>query len=229
MSIIRRKGQALLAHLARQRYFDQRRAEVDKAWGKYRLEVIEREERGEETPFRHGFDELSKQTDSFVKREAQKWAKSCRKYRLYEDDFESIFRFTVAKAALRYEGDGSFFDYLRGAIRNAGRDLVRRALTKKNRITHLALSLDDEQVKREVERRANTARSAEDEAISRIVIEQMAADRTLTEQDRRLFNFLHTAPDATLQEIADELGLRDRKQASRVKERLANKLRKFYE
>ncbi|MFC6457451.1 hypothetical protein ACFQBO_28695, partial [Paenibacillus vulneris] len=99
---------------------------------------------------------------------------------------------------------------------------------KKNRNNHLALSLDDEQTARDVEKRARTNQSAEDDAISRIIIEQMAADTSLSDHERHLFNFLCESPDATLQEMADELGLRDRKQASRVKERLAIKLRKYY-
>lgn len=228
MSIIQRTGRAVLNDLARQEYFIQRRSDLEQAWITYMSEVYDRDERRDEAPFRYGFDELSRQTDAFIIREARTWARRCRKYRLYEDEFESQFRLTVVKAALRYKGEhGAFFDYLRISIRNAARDLIRCALTKKNRINHLALSLDDEQTAQEVEHRMGTTRSAEDEAITRIVVDQMAADTTLTNQERGLFEYLRSDPDATLQEMADAIGVRDRKQASRIKGRIAKKLRKY--
>jgi hypothetical protein len=227
MSVFQRKGKEVAENLARQAYFDKRRAAVGRAWAEYMSEALERNERGEKEQVRYGFDALSDQTDAYIKREAERWARSCRKYRIYEDDFESQFRYTVAKSALSFQGEyGTFFDYLRTSINNAGRDLVRHALTKKNRINHLAESLDDEKVARKVDKQY-TSRSAEDEAIPRIIVAEMAADTTLNEQERKLFEFLRIDPDATLQEMADGIGVRDRKQASRVKARLADKLRKY--
>ncbi|AIQ13644.1 RNA polymerase sigma factor [Paenibacillus durus] len=227
MSAIHSSGEALSASLKQRAYLDRRRKDVDDAWATYILEAIERSKAGKPQPVRYGFDDLNAQTDTFVKREAGRWARSCRKYRLYEDDFESHFRFTVAKAALRYDGkNGSFFDYLRGSIRNAGRDMVRRALTKKNRINHLALSLQDEAVMREVERSGIVA-SAEEQAIAQYTVECMAADTSLTDTERAVFELLRADPEATLQEIANALGLSDRKQAQRLKQRLAEKLRKY--
>jgi len=229
MSIIQRKGHDVVAHLERQQFFDKRRQQVDSAWFAYRLEVDERIKSNDPTPLRHGFDDLSAQTDAFVRREAQRWARSCRKYRIYEDDFESNFRFTVAKAALSYDGGrGTFFDLLRTAIANIGRDIVRRALTKKRRINHLAVSLDDDNASKEVAKIA-APHTTEDIAIPRLVIAEMEADATLTEQERRLFHFLKADPDATLQEMADHMGVRDRKQALRIKQRMAGKLQKYYE
>jgi len=227
MSIIQRKGHEAIEHLERQQVFNKRRRQVDSAWATYRLEVGKRIESNDPTPFRHGFDDLSAQTDAFVSREAQRWAHSCRKYRIYEDDFESNFRFTVAKAALSYDGErGTFFDLLRTAIANIGRDIVRRALTKKRRINHLAVSLDDDNASKEVARIA-APHTTEDIAIPKLVIAEMEADATLTEQERRLFYYLKSDPDATLQEMADYLGARDRKQALRIKQRMAGKLRKY--
>lgn len=229
MSTIPRKGQEVAELLEKQRFIDKRRKDVDSAWGIYIQEVYSRLEQGDSELYSHGFDDLAKETDAFVKREAQWWAKSCRKYRIYEDEFESYFRFVVCRAALRYDGEkGTFFDYLRGAIRNAGRDLVREALTKKNRINHLALSLEDETVTRKVEQKYH-APSAEEEALNRIIIEQMAQDDSLTDQERQLFEFLREYPDATLQEMADEIGVGSRMQASRIKDRLAKKLQKYLE
>lgn len=226
MSIIQRKGLEAVEHIERGIYFDQRRKAVDNGWAIYRGEVIEREERNESQPFRFGFEELHKQTDAFVKREAQRWAKRCRNYRLYEDDFESEFRFVVARAALSYTGErGSFFDYLRVALRNAARDMIRSTLSKKNRINHLALSLEDDKVRQRVDELYSV--NPEDQAIARVIVSEMAADRTLTDVERALFEYLRKYPDATLQEMADAIGVKDRKQASRVKERLASKLYKY--
>ncbi|TLS53384.1 hypothetical protein FE782_03690 [Paenibacillus antri] len=230
MSIIpSKRGKEAADRLSKRIYFDERRTDVGWAWYHYYWGVRGRYDKNEANPFRYDFDELSRQTDAFVRREAGKWARMCRKYRLYEDDFESHFRLTVAKTALRYKGEQeSFFDYLRISIRNAGRDLVRDALRKKNRINHLALSLDDEEIAAKVEAQT-TGRSAEDEAVTSILIAELAGEPSLNDQERMLFDFLCEDPDATLQDMADAIGVRDRKQASRVRQRLANKLRKYIE
>ncbi|WP_213618461.1 hypothetical protein [Paenibacillus sp. J22TS3] len=193
------------------------------------LEVLKRTEDGDEEPYRHAFEKLNAQTESFILREAHRWSVTYRKYRIYEDDFESEFRFVVAKAALAYDGRrGSFFDLLRTSVRNKGRDMVRRALTEKNRINHLAQSIEDETVLREVERKYPVP-SAESVAVNRATIAEMAADQSLNEQERAVLDLLRVDPDTTLQEIADALGLRDRKQAQRVRRRMADKLRKYIE
>ncbi|GAE08151.1 hypothetical protein JCM10914_4417 [Paenibacillus sp. JCM 10914] len=114
------------------------------------------------------------------------------------------------------------------AINNAGRDLVRNALTKKNRINHLALSIDDESASKKVAKIA-ASHTTEDIVVPRLIIAEMEVDTSLTKQERLLFEFLKADPDATLQEMADALGVRDRKQASRIKQRMADKLRKYYE
>lgn len=75
--------------------------------------------------------------------------------------------------------------------------------------------------------RRRTARSAEYCAVNQMVIAEMAEEQTLTKQERNLFNFLRGNPEATLQEMADAIEVRDRKQAARVKQRLANKLQKY--
>jgi|GEM_PF-5077346 len=227
MSAIQMRGKELVEHVLRQQYFSERRRNVDAAWAEYYLSAIEGMERGDPQPYRYGFEKLSWQTNAFVKREAERWARNCRKYRLYEDDFESDFRFAVAKAALRYDGaKGSFFDYLRGTIRNAGRDVVRNALTKKRRINHLAKSLGDEKIQKQYEK-SFQAPSAEQLALLDTAISEMASEPSLDGQEQNLLQYLRKYPDATLQEMADEIGVRDRKQASRVKERLANKVRKY--
>ncbi|GAB6927121.1 hypothetical protein JCM10914A_11040 [Paenibacillus sp. JCM 10914] len=229
MSTIQRKGRGAVVHLERQHFFTRRRKQVDAAWAEYISEVYDRVDRKDEKPYHYGFGALSEQTDAFVRREAERWARSCRKYRLYEDDFESHFRYTVVKAALKYDGQrGTFFDLLGTAINNAGRDLVRNALTKKNRINHLALSIDDESASKKVAKIA-ASHTTEDIVVPRLIIAEMEVDTSLTKQERLLFEFLKADPDATLQEMADALGVRDRKQASRIKQRMADKLRKYYE
>lgn len=227
MSIIQRLGRDAIEHLEKQEYLFGRRVDVEYAWQIYKEEAEKRYLNGEESPYSAEFEELNRQTDAFIRREAQRFARSCRQYRIFEDDFESHFRFTVMKAALAYDGDrGTFFDYLRGAIRNAGRDLIRKAKAKERQINHLAVSFDDEKIARKIEEQ-HSEQGIEVEVVNRSLIEEMAADKTLTPQERQLFNFLRSYPEATLQEMADELGLRDRKQASRIKERLARKLRKY--
>ncbi|MCR2805326.1 hypothetical protein [Paenibacillus soyae] len=229
MSVFQRVGEEVLLHVAKQEYIDRRRRAVDRAWANYRGTCIEREERGEPDPYRYGFEELSYQTDAFVRREAARWAKTSRNYRVYEDDFESQFRFIVVKAALRYDGmDGTFFDYLRGAIANAGRDMVRMAKRKKRRINHTARSLDVENVLKLAER-CREVPSAEQEALLRMTIEDIFEDPDLSHQEYELLQFLRTCPDATLDEIAKTIEVRDRKQASRVRQRLARKLVKHLE
>ena len=226
MSIFQRTGAAAIKHLEQQRFLDERRKAVDNGWAVYIQTVLQRDDDGLADTYRYGFEELNKQTDAFVRREAARWAKSCRKYRIYEDDFESWFRYIVLKAALSYDGQkGTFFDYLRGAIKNAGRDLIRNANLKKNRINHLALNFDEPKVQQELLKRRQS-KSAESEALLKITIEAMSQEPTLTDQERKLFQYLRTSPDATLQEMADYLGVRDRKQASRIIHRLAAKLKK---
>lgn len=57
----------------------------------------------------------------------------------------------------------------------------------------------------------------------------MMADDSLNDEERAMLELLRQDPDMTLQELADALGLKSRMQASRIKERLAKKLRKYIE
>lgn len=235
MTFIQRKGKAAADYLKTAAYFHRRREQVEDAWAKYLLECLGRKERGEPEPYRYGYDDLAKHTDYFIGSQAKQYARRYQKIRLYEDDFEGLFRIKVADAALRYpakEG-GYFFDFLRTVIRNAAVDLIRSATTEKNKVNHLAKSLDKEITNDEgfetsiIQTLPDESMNTEGMALNRVLIDEMAGDSTLTEQERQLFQYLRSYPDATLQEMADEIGVRDRKQASRIKERLSKKLQKY--
>lgn len=209
-------------------YLDRRRTEVEAACAEYYLESCDRLKKGDPEPYKYGFDNLANQTNAFVKREAAKWAYRCKAYRLYADDFESDFRFKVASSALNYpfEKNGKFFDYLRKVLANAALDLIRSAKTKKNAVNHMAKSLDRPSVLLKYERNHHVP-SPEQDVLSSMMIEEMANEPTLAEEERQMFRLLSNDPEMTLQELADELGLKSRMQASRTKERLARKLQKY--
>lgn len=216
-------GKDALDYLTKERFIDKRREAVQVAWGIYRTEVYRRVEQGDPEPYKYKYDELSYQTNAFIRREAKRWATSCREYRLYRDDFEEEFRLVGYKTSLWYGGQGSYFDYLRASVRNAGRNMISFAKTDVHGINHLAVSLEEQfhEVADGVDVEATV--------IAQDIVEQLETDTSLTDKERHLLHLLKRFPDANNQELSDMMELGHREKARRIRQRLCRKGLKYFD
>ncbi|WP_113032866.1 hypothetical protein [Paenibacillus contaminans] len=219
---------------------DDVRNEVDAAF--YYANIYFQETQGDMSEFeafvRRITDPLDPSSNRLLDRKARRYAARYRKLRIYEDDFRSEFNTVIAVFMARlsrgeFTGD-NIMKQLSKAFHYRAVDLVRKAKSKTYSINHLVARLDDAVIKVNgqpallIDAMA-ASDNTEKQVIDRTTIEEMASEPSLTEQERKLFEYLRTDPEATLQEMADTVGLRDRKQAQRVRQRLADKLRKYIE
>lgn len=169
------------------------------------------------------FNPLGKRIQSIIRGKARKYANLYRNRRLYEDDFESEFWVVAWELAseTHYDGGTPYLDKLNRRLDSRAISVVRKTYTEKRRAFHEALPLDKCQDMK-------APNSVENHVTDKLLIEQMANDPDLTDQERAMFHLLSDDPDMTLQELADELGLSGRMQASRVRDRLFSKLRSKY-
>lgn len=214
------------------------RAEVDEAF--YAANDYFQETGGDTTEFvafiARISDPLSQDSRRLLDRKARYYAARYRDLRLYEDDFRSEFNIVIGNFIARltrneFTGD-NVMRQLSKAFHYRAMSLVRKARSPKHRINHAAVRIDKAVVMVygqpiPLEEALAAPDNTEKQVLDRMTIAEMATDVTLTAQERALFEYLRSEPDATLQEIATTLGVRDRKQAQRVKNRLADKLRKY--
>ncbi|PJW21984.1 hypothetical protein CV632_01275 [Geobacillus thermodenitrificans] len=190
------------------------------------------------------FDSLFPRLKSLVQGKARSYAKKClsKGLRIYEDDFESVFW----EIALDLANDTSyrnvfFFDALSNRLESRAKNIIRDACADKRKALTFATTLTENK-ERKIQRSSNyratkTGRRplihldgfnpTENQAIANIIVEQMAQDESLTDEERRLFQLMHQNPDASLQELADELGTYKQK-VKRMISRLRSKLGKYY-
>lgn len=181
------------------------------------------------------FYPLGQRIKGIIKGKARKFANRYRNRRLYEDDFESEFWKVAWELALeeQYDGGTPFIDKLNNRLESRAISLVRSTKADSRRALHEAVPIDKAQVKVNgqkiplVEVLAAPG-NVEMDVVNSHFLDQMEQDDDLTGQERTMLRLLRQDPDMTLQDLAEDMGLGSRMQASRIKERLFTKLRTKY-
>jgi DNA-directed RNA polymerase specialized sigma24 family protein len=145
--------------------------------------------------------------------------------RLYTDDFEEVF-WKVVLVMIWYDYDSRsdfwLYENIFKKIDSVAIDLIRWAKRDCRKHDYMALSIDAM-----VDIPDPSTSQLEEDVANSDLIEQMMMDSTLNERERSLLRYLYDKPDASFQEIANDLNLKHKETARRVMVRLRKKLYKY--
>jgi hypothetical protein len=141
--------------------------------------------------------------------------------RLYPDDFEEVFWDAVQTMVLQDYNGGDFWLYenILKKIDSKALDLIRWAKRNKRKHDYMALSVDAI-----LDMPDPRTSHVEDDFCNRDLIIQMMLEPSLSNQERCLLRYLFDEPDASLRQIAADLGLGHQETTRRLLNRLQKKL-----
>jgi hypothetical protein len=163
---------------------------------------------------------LQKRVERIAKNRAKYWKNK----RISHHDFESAYWEEIWRIVKDYDGLGEFYLYetILLAINRRSHDVTRNATVKgNNRINHLAESLN-EQI------HFIPTVNIENEITTKILVEQIISDASLSDSERNLLKTIYEYPEAkTNQQLAALLGLPHRETIRRMLKRVQEKVLKY--
>ncbi|GAM12110.1 hypothetical protein [Mesobacillus selenatarsenatis] len=193
--------------------------QIEKLWERYALELdtAKKEQR---------LETLLKQLSHSIKWRAKEAGKQWNNSRLSAADSESIFFEEAWKLCDNYNHFGEFYFYetLLLVIKRRGIDLTRN----RTRTQQGAFELKVRRLKEEAaDYIPDTQTDVEGSSVNSLLVAQILAVPTLTEQERKLLRTKYDNPDLSKVELSSALGLKHHQEVTRLFKRLKIKLAAF--